>query len=216
MIVFSVGAIGLVVAYFLGAIPTGYLAGRLFKGIDVRDYGSRSTGATNVLRTVGKWPAAAVLVVDVLKGALAVVFARWFCAWAHATTQEAFNLGAVMPWVVCLAGIFALVGHSKSVWLNFAGGKSVATGLGVLLATAWPVGTGAFAAFLVMLAATRIVSASSVIAAFSAIILVCSMEQPIAYRLLVIAGSGYVVVRHRANLRRLIAGTEPRLGQRDT
>ncbi len=216
MILFSVGAIGLVVAYFLGAIPTGYLAGKLFKGIDVRDCGSRSTGATNVLRTVGKWPAAAVLVVDVLKGALAVVFARWFCAWVHATTHEAFNLAAVMPWMVCLAGIFALLGHSKSVWLNFAGGKSVATGLGVLLAMAWPVGTGAFAAFLVMLAATRIVSASSVIAAISAIILVCSMEQPIAYRLLVIAGRGYVIVRHRANLHRLIAGTEPRLGQRDT
>lgn len=71
--------VGLVIAYLLGSIPTGYLAGKLLRGIDIRAHGSRSTGATNVLRTLGKWPALAVLVIDVLKGVAAILVARWFC-----------------------------------------------------------------------------------------------------------------------------------------
>lgn len=214
MFLLSMNAVVLGVAYLLGAIPTGYLAGKLFKGIDVRDHGSKSTGATNVLRTVGKWPAVAVFFVDVLKGALAIIFARWLCTSTHAAAQDAFDLGAVMPWTISLAGVSALVGHSKSIWLNFTGGKSVATGLGVLLAISWPVGTGALAAFSVMLTTTRIVSVSSVVGALTAIALVCGLEQPVAYRLLVIAGGGFVIFRHRTNLRRFMGGTEPRLGQR--
>jgi glycerol-3-phosphate acyltransferase PlsY len=97
--------------------------------------------------------------------------------------------------------------------LNFTGGKSVATGLGVLLAMSWPVGLGAAAAFGVVLAIFRIVSLSSIVAALTAIALVCGLEQPLPYRLLVIAGGIYVIVRHRANVQRLLAGTEPRLGQ---
>src|SRR3569832_2575438 len=76
--------IGLAVAYLFGSLPTGYLAGKLLKGVDIREHGSRSTGATNVLRTVGKWPALVVVVVDVLKGVGAIVFARWFYAWITA------------------------------------------------------------------------------------------------------------------------------------
>jgi acyl-phosphate glycerol 3-phosphate acyltransferase len=73
------GAAGLVIAYLLGAIPAGYLAGKLLGGIDIREHGSRSTGATNVLRTLGKWPALVVLIADVLKGVAAILVARWFC-----------------------------------------------------------------------------------------------------------------------------------------
>ena len=217
MAFWTAGAIGLVIAYLFGATPTGYLAGKLLKGIDIREHGSKSTGATNVLRTLGKWPALAVLVADVLKGVGAIIVARSFCPWLYTelsqTPPTASDLQAWVPWAVCLAGIAALLGHSRSIWLNFTGGKSAATGLGVLLAMSWPVGLGAAAVFGAVLAITRIVSLSSMFAASTAIVLVCGFEQPLPYRLLVIAGGLYVIVRHRENVRRLLAGTEPRLGQ---
>ncbi|MGY4500313.1 glycerol-3-phosphate acyltransferase PlsY [Bradyrhizobium sp. GM24.11] len=207
--------VGLAIAYLLGAIPTGYLAGKLLRGIDIREHGSRSTGATNVLRTLGKWPALAVLVIDVLKGAAAIFVARWFCPWLTTKLSAAppTDLQVWLPWVVCLAGIAALLGHGRSIWLNFTGGKSAATGLGVLLAMSWPAGLGAAAVFALVLALARIVSLSSMLAALTAIILVCGFAHPWPYRLLVIAGGLYVIVRHRANIQRLLAGTEPRLGQ---
>src|SRR6202043_3181285 len=99
------------------------------------------------------------------------------------------------------------------IWLNFTGGKSAATGLGVLLAISWPVGLGAALVFGVALAIFRIVSLSSMLAALIAITLICALEQPLPYRLLVIAGGIYVIVRHRANIQRLLARTEPRLGK---
>ena len=210
-------AAGLVIAYLLGSTPTGYLAGKLLKGVDIRQHGSKSTGATNVLRTLGKWPALVVLVADVLKGAGAVLVARWVCPWLDGglspTPPIASDLQVWVPWAVCLAGIAPLLGHSRSIWLNFTGGKSAATGLGVLLAMSWPVGLGAAAVFGVVLAIARIVSLGSMLAALTAIILVCAFGQPLPYRLLVIAGGIYVIVRHRANIQRLLAGTEPRLGR---
>ncbi|MET3912203.1 glycerol-3-phosphate acyltransferase PlsY [Bradyrhizobium sp. S3.3.6] len=212
-----VGVLGLVIAYFLGSIPSGYLAGKLLRGIDIREHGSRSTGATNVLRTLGKWPALVVLIADVLKGVAAILVARWFCPWLTTelspTPPTASDLQTWVPWAVCLAGIAALLGHGRSIWLNFTGGKSAATGLGVLLAMSWPVGLGAAAVFGVVLALARIVSLSSMLAALTAIALVCGFEHPLPYRLLVIAGGLYVIIRHRANIQRLLAGTEPRLGQ---
>ena len=215
MALWIAGVVGVVIAYLLGAIPTGYLAGRLLRGIDIREHGSRSTGATNVLRTLGKWPALAVLVIDVLKGVAAIVVARAVCPWLTSALSPAAptDLQVWVPWVVCLAGIAALLGHGRSIWLNFTGGKSAATGLGVLLAISWPVGLGAAAIFGIALALTRIVSLSSMLAALTAIILVCGLPQPLPYRLLVIAGGLYVILRHRANIGRLLAGTEPRLGQ---
>lgn len=208
--------IGLAFAYLLGSIPTGYLAGKLLKDIDIREHGSKSTGATNVLRTLGKWPALAVLLVDVLKGVAALTFARWLYSWlptsSSITLPAAFNLHTWEPWAVCLAGFAALIGHGRSIWLRFTGGKSAATGLGVLLAMSWPIGLGAAAVWGLMLALSRIVSLSSMLAALTAIILVCGLGQPLPYCLLVIAGGVYVIVRHRANLQRLLAGTEPRLG----
>ena len=131
-------AAGMGVAYLFGSTPTGYLAGRLLKGIDIREHGSKSTGATNVLRCVGKWPALAVLVVDVLKGAGAIVFARWFYRWVQSLPSvappAALDPQDWVPWAVCLAGLAALLGHARSIWLHFTGGKSAATGLGLLLA----------------------------------------------------------------------------------
>ena len=205
---------GLAVAYLLGATPAGYLAGRL-RGIDIRQHGSKSTGATNVLRTLGKGPALAVLLVDVLKGAAAILFARWFYAWLCTSfaPPAALDPQSLVPWGVCLAGLAVLLGHGRSIWLNFTGGKSAATGLGVLLAMSWPVGLGAAAVFAAALALSRIVSLGSMLAALAAIALICVLPQPLPYRLLVIAGGLYVIARHRANIGRLMAGTEPRLGQ---
>jgi glycerol-3-phosphate acyltransferase PlsY len=200
------GAAGLAIAYLLGSIPTGYWAGRLLKGIDIRQHGSQSTGATNVLRILGWAPALVVLMVDMLKGAAAVLLMRWLL-------PDNAELPNALPWAVCLAGLAALLGHGRSIWLNFTGGKSAATGLGVLLAMSWPVGLGAAAMFAAIVALTRLVSLGSMLAALTAVALVCGLEQPWAYRLLVIAGSLYVIARHRANIGRLLAGTEPRLGQ---
>lgn len=217
MVFWIASVAGLAVAYLLGSLPTGYLAVKLLGGIDIRAHGSGSTGATNVLRTLGKWPALVVLLVDVLKGAGAIVFARWFYPWFHTlpsvTPPPAFDPQAWMPWVVCLVGLAALLGHGRSIWLGFTGGKSAATGLGVLLAISWPVGLGAVAVFGGVLAVSRIVSLGSMLAALTAIALVYGLAHPVPYQLLVIAGGGYVILRHRANIRRLLAGTEPRLGQ---
>jgi glycerol-3-phosphate acyltransferase PlsY len=217
MVFWLASAIGLAIAYLFGSVPTGYLAGKLLRGIDIREHGSKSTGATNVLRILGKWPALAVLLVDVLKGAAAIVFARWFFGWIFTfpsgTLPAEIDPQGWIDWAVCLSGLAALLGHALSIWLNFTGGKSAATGLGVLLAMAWPVGLGAAIAFAVALAVSRIVSLGSMLAALTAIALVCVLEQPLPYRLLVIAGGIYVIVRHRTNIQRLLAGTEPRFGQ---
>jgi acyl phosphate:glycerol-3-phosphate acyltransferase len=217
MIFWLASLVGLVVAYLFGSIPTGYLAGKLLKGIDIREHGSRSTGATNVLRTVGKGPALVVLVVDVLKGVGAIVFAGWFFPWLYTVpavappaTPDSLTL---TQWAVCVSGLAALLGHGRSIWLNFTGGKSAATGLGVLLALSWPVGLGAAAVFAAVLAIFRIVSLGSLLAAVTAIALICGLTQPLPYRLLVIAGTIYVIARHRANIQRLLSGTEPRLGR---
>jgi len=209
---------GLALAYLIGAMPTGYLAGKWLKGLDIREHGSGSTGATNVLRTLGKGPAAVVLLVDLLKGAAAILLVRaaypWLWAWPAVTPPAAADPQAWTPWAVAVAGLAVLLGHARPVWLNFAGGKSAATGLGVLLAMSWPVGLGAAAVFGAVLAVSRIVSLSSMLGALAAIALVCGLPQPLPYRLLVIAGGLYVILRHRANIRRLLARTEPRLGQR--
>lgn len=202
----------LVLAYLLGSFPTGYLLVKALKGIDIRDYGSGGTGATNVLRTVGKGPALVVFAVDLLKGSAAVWMAQWLFPLLLARFGGS-GFGLAQPWVDMLAGLLALLGHSRSVWLGFTGGKSVASGLGVLLAMAWPVALGALGMFGLTLALSRIVSLGSMLAALAAVMLMVITGQPLAYTLLAIVGGGYVILRHRGNIQRLVAGTEPRLGQ---
>lgn len=206
-------ALLLVAAYLLGSLPTGYLIARWMKGIDIRQYGSGGTGATNVLRTVGKGPAIAVLMIDLLKGLLAVLLVG--LAWPQVLTLA--TAGSLVlgwqPWVTMLAGVLAVVGHSKSVWINFTGGKSAASGLGVLLGLAWPVALGAAATFGLTLALSRIVSLSSMAAAIATVILLAATGQPLPYVVLGSLGALYVILRHRSNIDRLLAGTEPRLGQ---
>ncbi|MFM9111336.1 MAG: glycerol-3-phosphate 1-O-acyltransferase PlsY [Prochlorococcaceae cyanobacterium] len=202
----------LLAGYLLGSVPFGYLAGRWLAGVDIRQEGSGSTGATNVLRVVGKGPALAVLLLDIGKGTAAVLLAR-----ALPTATSGWVLDS---WVVA-AGLAALAGHIWPLWLGWRGGKAVATGLGMLLGLAWPVGLACLGVFLACLSLSRIVSLSSVLAALALPVLMVLWSQgrgeglrP-AYLALALITSALVLWRHRSNLQRLAAGTEPRLGQRD-
>ncbi len=206
----------LVLAYLLGSIPTGYIAVKLLKRIDVREVGSGSTGATNVLRTLGKGPGAFVLAVDSLKGVLAIFLVYWL--FPLAITQNwlptTVNSEIWQPWMVTLAGITAILGHSKSIFLGFTGGKSVATSLGILLAMNWQVALATIGVFAIVVAISRIVSLSSICGAIAVSILMYIFHQPLAYILFGVAGGLYVILRHRSNIERLLAGTEPKLGQK--
>jgi glycerol-3-phosphate acyltransferase PlsY len=199
----------LLTAYLLGSTPTGYTAGRLLKGIDIREQGSGSTGATNVLRTLGKGPALVVLLIDALKGVGAIALVDAF--YALPVTQAVPSTWK--PWLVALAAFAGILGHSKSIWLNFTGGKSVATSLGVLLAMSLPVGLGTLGVFAVVLALSRIVSLGSITGAIAVSILMILFNQPLPYQLFAIAAGSYVIYRHRSNIQRILAGTEPQLGQ---
>ena len=194
------GFFSLILGYLLGSIPSGWLAGRWLKGIDLRELGSGSTGATNVLRQVGKGPALVVFLIDVGKGAAAVLLARAF---------------GQSDWIQVLAGLTALAGHIWPVWLGFKGGKAVATGLGMFLGLAWPVGLASFGVFLLTLWLFRIVSLSSVLAAVSLPLLMIRFSGIGSYILIALVAMGLVLWRHRSNLSRILEGSEPKVGQQD-
>ncbi|ALF52305.1 glycerol-3-phosphate acyltransferase [Nostoc piscinale CENA21] len=205
-----------VVAYLLGSFPTGYIAVKQLTGIDIREVGSGSTGATNVLRTLGKGPGAFVLGVDCLKGvfAIALVYALFNFAATSNFVPKTVDLQLWQPWMVILAGLAAILGHSKSIFLGFTGGKSVATSLGILLAMSWQVGLATLGVFAVVVAISRIVSLSSISGAIAVSILMLLFHQPLPYILFSILGGFYVIIRHRSNIERLLAGTEPKIGQK--
>lgn len=186
----------LALGYVLGSVPFGLILTRMFDAGDLRAIGSGNIGATNVLRTGNKGLAAATLLLDLGKGLLAVWMAwRWF-----PETPGAAALGAVL-------------GHCFPVWLKFKGGKGVATTMGVTLGLAWPVGAAYAAVWLGMLAATRISSLAGMTAAVAA---------PVAAFLLGLTGlvpvlaaiAAIVLWLHRANIARLRAGTEPKVGSK--
>jgi glycerol-3-phosphate acyltransferase PlsY len=203
------------IAYLLGSIPTGYIAGKTIKGIDIREVGSGSTGATNVLRTLGKGPGALVLGIDCLKGVLAICLVYGWFQFAPSQNLLPVTVDSQLwePWLITVAGIAAILGHSKSVFLGFTGGKSVATSLGILLAMNWQVALATAGVFAIVVAISRIVSLSSICGAIAVPILMYICQQPLAYILFGVAGGLYVILRHRSNIERLLEGTEAKLGQ---
>ena len=197
----------IIAAYLLGSIPTGYAVGRYLKGIDIREHGSGSTGATNVLRTVGKLPAAAVLAIDMLKGSAAL-----------ALVNLVYTYTDMLPtgwrsWLIVAVALSAIIGHSKSIWLGFTGGKSVATTLGILLIMNPIVALGTLATFGIVLAISRIVSLSSICGAIAVNVLMLVFDLPIAYSVFAAIAGLYVIIRHKSNIERLMAGNEPKIGQ---
>jgi len=197
----KMGWVLLLVGYLLGSLPTGYLAGRWLKGIDLRTLGSGSTGATNVLRHVGKEAALAVLLIDGLKGSLAVQLPLWL------------GVEDVAWWQVA-GGLMAVLGHSRSCWLGWKGGKSVATSLGVLVGLSWVTALSCLLVWGVLVGITRWVSLGSVAAAVTAPIWMLLWQQPLPLVLFAALAGGYVLLTHWRNLQRLVAGTEPKLGQK--
>jgi acyl phosphate:glycerol-3-phosphate acyltransferase len=191
-----IGAVGLL-AYGLGSVPFGVVMAQLFGLGDLRALGSGNIGATNVLRTGNKLAALLTLVLDAGKGAIAVVLARWL----------------VGPDAAQAAGLAAFLGHLFPVFIGFRGGKGVATFLGTLLALAFPVGLAACATWAVVATVTRYSSLSALVAAVAAPVwaLLLGQGQVAVFCVLLAA---LVVERHRANIARLVAGTEPRIGKK--
>jgi glycerol-3-phosphate acyltransferase PlsY len=187
----------LLLGYLLGSIPFGLLLTRAAGLGDIRAIGSGNIGATNVLRTGNKPLAAATLLLDAAKGAVAVLLAGWFG-----------GRDGVM-W----AGIGAVLGHAFPVWLGFRGGKTVATSYGVLIAAAWPVGIAAGAIWLAMAAVFRISSLAALVSFAIAPIIAFLVADAAAVKI-AFAVAVLVFARHHTNIRRLLAGSEPRIGHR--
>lgn len=188
---------GALAAWLVGSLPSGLIAARLAGRNDLRKSGSGNIGATNVLRTAGRLPAAVTLVLDYAKGVLAVAIA--------------YDTGG--PDMAVIAALFVVVGHMFNPWLLFRGGKGVAVALGVTLVLSWQSGLAILAVWLAVAGATRISSVAgmaSIIASPVAIWVVTSDPQYAGVMILV---AFLVVARHHANIRRIVTGKEPRIGR---
>jgi glycerol-3-phosphate acyltransferase PlsY len=194
-------------AYLFGSIPTGYLLVRIFRKQDIRTVGSGNIGATNVLRSGGKGLGAATFLLDALKGYAAVGLAGWL-------------LAPMLPaWPVrnveALAALFAVLGHMFPIWLRFRGGKGVATGFGVFLCAAPLAALAAITVFGIVVAMSRYVSLASILGAASFPVFAwftVSGPRPAFFIAVQIVVALLVIVKHAANIRRLISGTEHRFG----
>ena len=186
-----------VLAYLLGSVPFGIVITRAMGLGDLRQIGSGNIGATNVLRTGNKRAAMATLVLDAAKGGIAVLIARWLLA------EDAAQV----------AGLAAFLGHLFPVWLRFRGGKGVATFLGILLALSWQVGLAVCATWAVSAAVTRTSSIAALIAAASTAMWMLYFDSG-RFLILALILTLLIYVRHSENLKRIKAGTEPRIGRK--
>ncbi|MBV8222285.1 MAG: glycerol-3-phosphate 1-O-acyltransferase PlsY [Candidatus Eremiobacteraeota bacterium] len=189
-------------AYLIGSIPFGVIVGRGIYGVDPRDVGSGNIGAANALRSMGTWGGVLTLLGDVLKGMVPTAVAVYV---THST-----------PEVIALVGLATIVGHNWSIFLGFKGGKGVATGLGVLVVLSFYAALVWAVVFLATASISRYASLSSMLATASAPIALYVFHAPwpyIVYAAIVLA---LVLWRHRTNIVRLRAGTEPRIGQKAT
>jgi len=186
-----------VIGYLIGSVPFGVVTARVMGLGNLREIGSGNIGATNVLRTGSKPAAIATLLLDGAKGAVALLLARAISG------EDAAQIAALA----------AMMGHCYPVWLKFRGGKGVATFLGILLALAWPAGIGACIAWLVAAGLSRMSSMGGLFAAAMSSVLVVLTGFGTTY-LLALALTLIVFWRHRENIRRIRAGTEPKIGQK--
>ena len=187
----------LICAYLIGSIPTGYLIVKSKTGQDIRTIGSGSTGATNVKRVLGKKWFFTVMILDAIKGALPVVLAELF-----GTVGTTYGILPVM------AAIAVIIGHSKPCFLNFKGGKSVASGVGTILALNFVAGIIIAITWAVITYITRYVSVGSILALMISPFLMHYLGAPLAYVLYCAVGAVYIIYLHRENIKRLIAGNE--------
>jgi acyl phosphate:glycerol-3-phosphate acyltransferase len=189
-----------IASYLIGAIPTGLIVVRLLSGEDIRRHGSGNIGTVNVLRVAGLATAIVVLAVDILKGLVPVMLA--------------VRVGASAP-IVVLGGLAAIAGHNWSVFLRFQGGKGVATSFGVLLGLSWSAAAVAAAVWIVTVALTRYASLGSLLAVVSVPITLWRLRQPEEYVSFGVIAALFAIYRHRANLQRLVAGTELHITDRE-
>jgi glycerol-3-phosphate acyltransferase PlsY len=199
------GALSLcILAFALGAIPFGFIAGKLRRK-DLREHGSKNIGATNTLRVLGTGPGIAVLALDTLKGFAPVLLAK--------------RMGLPSSWVVGV-GLCAVLGHIYSPFVRFRGGKGVATSLGVLIGLSPLVAGLSFVAFLITVLLTHLVSLGSLVGAVTQSVLFFILPpqyldgDPLPYRIFGAVAAAFVIYRHRENIRRLLAGTESRFGEK--
>lgn len=195
-------------SYLLGAVPFSFLIPRLFYGVDIRQHGSGNVGATNVVRVLGKGPGLTCFVLDLAKGAVPVAVAQF--------------VPGMPPWVPVLAAAFAILGHSKSVFLGFGGGKAVATGVGTIFALNPLVGLACLLLWGIVFSLTRVVSIASITAALALPGMMMFIPHPLRggqnpefYIYYAMAAGAFVIIRHRDNIRRIMDGTEPRFGSKD-
>jgi glycerol-3-phosphate acyltransferase PlsY len=204
-----------VAAYLLGSVPSGYVLVRLFRHQDIRQTGSGNIGATNVLRSGGKGLAAATFLMDMLKGCCAV--------WLGGLIGHLLAPSAAPDDMRALAALVAVLGHIFPVWLGFKGGKGVATGFGVFLVASPWAALAAISVFFVVLALSRYVSLASILGAGSfplfawwlGRIHVCAERSPF-FVAVEIAVALLLIAKHHQNIRRLLAGTESRMGANKT
>lgn len=187
-----------VIGYLLGSIPFGMVIARWMNLGNLREIGSGNIGATNVLRTGNKGAAALTLILDAAKGAAALLLARYMAG------EDAAQLAAIM----------AMIGHCMPVWLNFKGGKGVATFLGIMLAYAWPIGAACCAAWVFGAFAWRISSMGALVSAAASTFLLMFMGGGNALFMGVFL-TLVIFFRHRENMRRIRKGTEPKIGQKN-
>lgn len=187
----------LLIAYLIGSIPTGYLIVKTKTGEDIRKVGSGSTGATNVKRVLGKKWFFIVMILDALKGALPVMLANLFV-----TAGSKYGLAPV------IAAVAVIIGHSKSCFLGFKGGKSVASGVGTIIALNWIAGVIIAVVWGIITYSTKYVSVGSIIALLISPFLMYFLGAPIAYIAYCGLGAVYIVYLHRENIKRLINGNE--------
>lgn len=205
----------ILVGYLMGSIPVGYLVARLSAKVDIRDYGSGKTGTTNVLRTAGMRAAALVVIVDLIKGALAVVFAGLIVGKSYLAVGD-FGLG--MPLGQVMAALAAVAGHNWPVFLKFRGGRGVATFFGGLAAFLPVAALLGGEILLIGAVATKFASLGSiagVVGSYAVIVPLTVLNGwPLEYLVYGLVGVLVIVIMHRANIARLLSGKERRLGEK--